>query len=499
MNLATKEFLSDIDALADKRKREIIESRDELVVSGQRYFVSSDGDDENDGLSPQSAWKTLRRVSDSRLSYGDAVLFRRGDIFRGFVKTQDGVSYGAYGDGDKPKLFGGEKNLSKRGLWELYDAEKNIWRLREKILDCGTLVFNGGEAHSRKLIPSYIGCRFVCRENPKLPFDVSIHMTRDLDIFCHYDERLTAGGSGAPSFPIPMIDDECYGTLYLRCDAGDPAEVFSDIEALPHRSMFQVGDCRDVTIDNLCLKYIGIHAVAAGGHVEGLRVSNCEIGWIGGCVQHYFGTDPNNPDCCRGSVTRYGNGVEIYGGCERYTVENCYIYQCYDAGITHQMNTGKSFYRMEKIKYSGNLIENCVYSIEYFLDKPKENESYIKECEIKDNILRLSGYGWGQQRPNIDTPAHIKSWNHDNEASDFVLRGNIFDRSAYRLLHLVAREQDSCPTLEGNTYIQTLGGTLGQLGGCECGEPQMQIFDECAENFIRNTLGDENAKIYYLQ
>lgn len=38
-----------------------------------------------------------------------------------------------------------------------------------KGLDVGTLVFNGGEAHSVKLIPSYIRGRFVCRDDVCFP------------------------------------------------------------------------------------------------------------------------------------------------------------------------------------------------------------------------------------------------------------------------------------------------------------------------------------------
>ena len=497
MNIATEKFLSEIDTLADKRRREIRESRDALSVEGTKYYVSNVGDDKNDGLSPESAWRTLARIGEGGLERGDAVLFRRGDIFRGFVRCFEGVSYGAYGEGEKPKFYGGDKNLADPALWELYDAEHNIWKLCEKILDCGTLVFNDGEAHSRKLIPSYVDGRFVCRDNPDVAFDLVRDMDRDLDIVCLYEGKMTTGGAKEPSFPIPMIDDECYGELYLRCDCGNPAEVFSEIEALPHRAMFQVGDCADVRIDNLCLKYIGIHAVAAGGQlVKGLHVSNCEIGWIGGCIQHYFGTDPNNPRG-RGSVTRYGNGVEIYGGCERYTVENCYIYQCYDAGITHQMNTSGRPYRMEDILYRGNLVENCVYSIEYFLDDPcNQGESYIKNCEMKENILRFSGFGWGQQRPNVDSPAHIKSWEHDNLASDFSIRDNIFDCAGYRLLHICARIPDSCPVLDGNTYVQSFGACLGQFGAYEGGVPTMLCYDSDAEKTINEVFGDKNARVY---
>ena len=97
---ATTDFLKEIDALAEKRKSEILNSADDLRISGNIYYVSSLGDDANDGLTPEKAWKTLGKVSEAELSEGDGVLFRRGDTFRGRVKTRSGVTYGAYGEGD---------------------------------------------------------------------------------------------------------------------------------------------------------------------------------------------------------------------------------------------------------------------------------------------------------------------------------------------------------------------------------------------------------------
>ena len=379
-------------------------------------------------------------------------------------------------------------------------AEKHIWKLNEPILDCGTLVFNGGEAHCRKLIPSYIEGRFVCRDDESRVFDMRREMERDLDLVCFYDERTTTAPSKGQNFPVPVIDGASMGELYLRCDRGTPAEVYGEIEALPRRNMFTVGENKDVRIDNLCLKYIGCHAIGAGGNcVEGLHVSNCEIGWIGGAIQHYFGTDPNYPQGGRGTVTRYGNGVEIYGGCSDYVVENCYIYQVYDAGITHQITTNGQTYRLQNIRYRKNLVEYCVYSIEYFLEKTEgDTESCIEDCVIEDNILRFSGYGWGQQRHNTDTPAHIKGWSYENTAQDFAVCRNVFDRAAYRMLHLVAKKQESCPKMMGNTYVQHKGNPLGQYGANETKEPPIERFDEAAEAVVRGVYGDENAMVCIL-
>ncbi len=495
---ATTDFLMEIDALAEKRKCEILNSADEINIKGKTYYVSNLGDDANDGRTPETAWKTLNRVSEAELFEGDGVLFRRGDTFRGRVKTKSGVTYGAYGEGEKPRLFGWDKNLADNALWELYDENKHIWKLTEPILDPGTVVFNEGEYHSIKLIPSYINGRFVCRNDESKLFDMREEMVRDLDIYWHFDSILTTVPSKGEDFPIPEMSDKSFGTLYLRCDKGNPARVFSSIEAVTRRVMFAVGSNHDVHIDNICMKYIGHHAVSAGGEcVRGLKVTNCEIGWVGGTIQHYLGTDPNYPQGGRGTVTRFGNGIEIYGGCDNYEVSNCYIYQAYDAGVTHQITTWGKKRIMSNVIYKDNLIEKCVYSIEYFLEMNNgDTESYMDGIEMCGNILRYSGYGWGQQRHNTDTPAHIKGWSYTNVARNYSVHNNIFDRSAYRMLHLVAEKPESCPDMYENTYVQNAGGMIGQYGGNELEEPPIYYFDGNEEKTIEDIFKDKNAKVF---
>ena len=138
MKWATNEILQQFEAAGAQRKHAILTAKDSVVIQGTCYYVSNEGDDANDGRSPESAWKTLAKVSEASLKPGDGVRFHRGDIFRGFLQTYPGVTYAAYGEGEKPKLYGWDKNLGDAALWELCDAEHSIWHLKEKILDCGT-------------------------------------------------------------------------------------------------------------------------------------------------------------------------------------------------------------------------------------------------------------------------------------------------------------------------------------------------------------------------
>lgn len=75
------------------------------TYTGTAYYVSNQGDDGNDGLSPETAWATLDRVNQAPLEYGDAVFFERGGVWRNTtVETKEGVTYSAYGEGAKPRI-----------------------------------------------------------------------------------------------------------------------------------------------------------------------------------------------------------------------------------------------------------------------------------------------------------------------------------------------------------------------------------------------------------
>jgi len=129
-----EELQKDIDAILSTDT--VIVHSDTYIpgetYTGTAYYISADGNDNNDGLSPETAWQTLKKVSESCgdgenaiLQPGDAVFFRRGDIFRetrsqvnsALAIMVDQITFSAYGEGDKPIITGSKENGSGAEKW----------------------------------------------------------------------------------------------------------------------------------------------------------------------------------------------------------------------------------------------------------------------------------------------------------------------------------------------------------------------------------------------
>ena len=77
------------------------------------YYVSaSSGKDRNNGTSEEKPWKSLARVAQAKLSPGDTVHFKSGDVFNGqLVIDESGsdkapIHFTAYGNGELPIIDG---------------------------------------------------------------------------------------------------------------------------------------------------------------------------------------------------------------------------------------------------------------------------------------------------------------------------------------------------------------------------------------------------------
>ena len=109
---------------------------------------------------------------------------------------------------------------------------------------------------------------------------------------------------------------------------------------------------------------------------------------------------------------------------------------------------------IENVTYSQNLVEDCTYSIEYFLQDSDTVERIMRNVSIMDNICLRSGYGWGRQRPDKETPAHVKSWTVNNPSENFVIRDNVFSGATHAMLQVNAGKDAWKPLLENNTCIR---------------------------------------------
>lgn len=88
-------------------------SESALAANTVYYVDAVNGNDNNDGRSENSAWKTVNKVNSQTFEAGDQILFKRGDIFNGALAPKGSgasgnhIKLGAYGNGNLPIISAG--------------------------------------------------------------------------------------------------------------------------------------------------------------------------------------------------------------------------------------------------------------------------------------------------------------------------------------------------------------------------------------------------------
>ena len=440
-NDAIQSATNDMNARID----EILATESVYDENATIYYVSVDGHDvNNDGLSPESPFASPLRANQVAKE-GDVVLFKRGDEWRLRWTTNPGVTYSAYGEGPKP-VFNGNKygDAADPSHWTLLEGTDNIWKYKNIIPDVGCIVFNEGETVGEKLhLEIYEKEYYLWSPNGPVPFNYDNgSFTQNLHFVSDY-VHVTNDGA----------DMNTPARLYLRCDEGNPGEVFDSIE-LMYRGTLITGKS-GVTLDNLCIKYSGGHGIGMGS-VDDFTVTNCEVGWIGGSAQFYTNH----------YVIRFGNGIEVYGGCKNYTVDNCYVHDCYDAGLTHQRGNGDGenpIYH-DTVRFTDNVITKCIYGIEFFLgctESGSLDERVMRDVLYKGNYIAYTGEGFGYDPSRA---AGLKGWDNNNHTEDFVVEENVFLLNKTDAWHIGTDNIEWFPTFRNNTYIQAKGTGYARFG-----------------------------------
>ncbi|MBE6787705.1 MAG: hypothetical protein E7537_05100 [Ruminococcaceae bacterium] len=344
-NMATGYCEEEADALRAKilnapNTQEVYEIR------GTTYYVSANGDDQNDGLSPEKPIKSLDRIEKLELKNGDAILFERGSIFR-FKRTMNivnGITYGCYGEGVKPALYGSPENYALNDSWE--EVKPNIWKIDFPYeYASGCILDYGMIAGVQKWDTKFDGMK----ENGDYFHDLETN------------------------------------NFYLY-SKGKPSEVWHDIEIMPTFSLIMMRDTKDVVIDNICMKYAAGFGISAPDTQGNIKITNCELGYLGGLWE---GVKP-------GGRVRFGNAIEFWAGAKDTIVENCWFYQTYDSALTWQGSGGKyGQWGIEyiNITYRENLFEYNNADIEFFAG----NNFPLENFRMEDNIMRFTSMGWGSR------------------------------------------------------------------------------------------------------
>lgn len=418
-----KESLSALEIMLDRAdllRQTILNTPTEIVVTGTSYYVSNSGDDRNDGLSPETAWATVDKVTKTKLNPGDGVFFKRGDVFREYVlNCQKGVTYSAYGEGAKPIITCSPENGAAPEKWTQYaetlDGGK-IWVYYRNMRDCGTLVLDG-KTGAHKVAPHWNGSSFVTKEGA--PFDMTVGLKWDYSFFAPADSLLknkiandwSIGGwtVGTPYFYGDFMESE--GPLYFRCDAGNPGDVFNSIE-FSHRPL---DERFAVVYMNSGSVLDNIHVFASyncGIQHEDIIdipfiVQNCEISFCGGCTLFY--DDSGRAELC-------GDGLGIS---QPSRITNNYIHHNADNGITCEYGTGFKNYIASNVMISGNLFEfnDADLQITSFDADMKANGCVFRDFMIANNYFLNASNGWSNY-------LHTATSNTDFEPKTIIKLGD---------------------------------------------------------------------------
>jgi hypothetical protein len=492
---------------ADERRKAILNSATDVTVTGTSYYVSNSGNDSNNGLSPETAWATIDKVNSMDYQSGDGVFFRRGDVFRGAVQPndKDNLTFSAYGEGAKPKIFGSPENGADTDKWILVNGTNNIWEFYKDIYDTSVIAFNDGSSWATRKVGIWDGQKYVeVLDNshtldPKELEDQHFLSNPDYTGYTTETANIQLGKKGK---------------LYLRCDAGNPGSVYRSIEfaCSPNSSgkwaLVQVGN--NCVVDNLCAMYGNQSGIVVVG--SNSTVQNCEVAWVGGCLLCFNGTWAgfNSTILFRG-----GDGICPANGSGNSVINN-YVHHINDSAITDELEgtlADDGLY-VTNLTIKGNLTDKCSGGITISdweaLNTDDQSRVLYKNILIEDNYIMYSGYGWSHQEEEINSsnsaPGQINNGNcslwfafPDNTGENINVKDNVCYLCKYAL---VGGKQGATKaltkrypvTFSGNTYVQDTFGLLTEWQPLD--EPQLlhnYYFNINAGETVATVLGDKTA------
>jgi len=250
-----------------------------LVHPQTTYYVdAAGGSDNNNGTLESQSWKTIRKVNQHLFAPGDRILLRRGQVWREeLIVSSSGypgssIVYGAYGEGDKPKILG---SVSRNSAADWTRGDGNLWYARstEPVLN---LIMDSERTTARMVL-----------------------------------SRKDLNAQGRAWY------DSKNHRIYIYSSA-NPAEFYNgSIECALNRGLITIPDKFHITIEDLDCRYTGASGIEASGHhitIGRTTVKFCGNNFSG--HTHYDG---------RGILLRDTDSSLVYGNTVHKTFGGIFI------------------------------------------------------------------------------------------------------------------------------------------------------------------------------
>ncbi len=475
---------------ADQRRESIRNSPTTIVKSnvfikgetytGTAYYVSNNGSDRNNGRSPRNAFATPAALERVNLKYGDAVFFERGSVWRGVSLPSsavwtEGVTFSAYGEGEKPQFLGSLENGTGAEKWSLaYEGPdgRKIWVYYKEMTEVAGIVLNGAKVANRDKA-YWNGSEYLMVDDQYWPLESREPYTVAEDMpdgYCFPELRYPQRRQGLYNdriFHSWNEQNQCYdyvtGPLYFRCDAGNPGQLYNSIEFIQPFPLVD-GFADNQVYDNLCILYSSMtfvsgsaNGVPTGNHSV---IQNMEVGFMGGNVTGYVpdtGSDDQISYNC-GSMGCNGGGMAFNGS--GITVRNNYVHHAFQEGISMELFADCP--SMENNIISGNLIEYCTQAILLCnWDEEVRADHIFKNILVEANLVLHSGednwFNTAWEEEFCD--AIVLQGGPCAHDGSVRVQNNTFAFATGALILVDRYSEEYSRVFAGNTYVQTPGRT----------------------------------------
>ena len=519
------ELHDDLDAAIERilNARSVIVHSDEFIPvetsTGKAYYVSADGDDDIDGLSPETAWRTIDKVlrdvnygDPGTIQPGDAIFFRRGDIFRlpeievTLEPNIENLTFSAYGEGDKPIITASSENGSGDGKWQLVYSDasgKKIWQYYRDMRDTSMIVFDNGAAIANRVYEFYTGDGYVSCEATGWWMHEEEGVTLK-DGLLSLEDSLTEDMTIISRPTLQHVDDrpgdynvKGVGPLYLRCDRGNPGALYSSVEftELEAKSLMFLHASGNV-IDNISFRSNANSYIKGNleeDDVQNTLIQNCEFAYGGGGASDYETHEDGNH-----VVVVQGDG--IYTVVSNSTIRDNYFHDAkcstatYEGNLENKSKTIRGYYRV--------LDNVMVNTIGLRLDASSDMLRYLDSVVVSGNQI------WNTGR--MDNGKYIYSEGTvvfmPANYGEFIVSNNVFygteqGHPMNALLDLFIYDYENSdytkPQFSDNVYVQYSGRNFADFlmdNQTTWGIDDLDLLKKVAE-----LLGDATAEVYVIQ
>lgn len=358
------------------------------------FFVSSTGQDANDGLSPKGAISSIAQLRKILLQAGDTVLFRKGDTF---VGSLSGLSVSPKVAGSLPIYFGTYGSGAEPVITGRIKIPKNCIIYRPGVLEVDLL----------ELSKSRILLNFSDKVEILNPAHISVGDGPEFGV-----NSISRAVEAAVDPEIILTGNK------IQIRRNDLVANAEHLFVTPAEDGFRTAI--NFEIRNIRLSGFGGHGVRILGGVTHGLVSGCLIDHIGGSLLN-------------GKIG-YGNGVECWNETSNITVVNNVFRDIYDAAFTLQGGPTNKGLGWKNVKFSNNSVSRSQQGVELWAQcgstgwgGPCILAGGMEKVAISNNMFFNIGEGLPQYlRPAGGNIAAILFYGIEGPKSDIIIQHNRF-------------------------------------------------------------------------